>query len=230
MMGRGIVEPVDIMDNIPCSEELLDWLASDFVKNNYDLKELIFLIATSQTYQQPSVGLKDANRLTAQDFKFNGMVRRRMSAEKFADAVSNVVWPVFADSMVKYNPFAKEEVSYAQRASLVVNNGFLTALGRPNRETVSTGRESQANLLQALELTNGVRFNAALKKGAERWKKNYPVTDQLVTEIYRKSLNRIPQPGELKIAKETLGNHPSVDAVADLLWAIMLLPEFQLIY
>src|SRR5205085_6294615 len=92
MMGRGIVEPVDIMDNIPWSQDLLDWLASDFVKNNYDLKELIFLIATSQTYQQPSVGLKDANRLTAQDFKFNGMVRRRMSAEKFADAVSNVVW------------------------------------------------------------------------------------------------------------------------------------------
>ena len=158
------------------------------------------------------------------------MVRRRMSAEKFADAVSNVVWPVFADSMVKYNPFTKNEISYAQRASLVVNNSFLTALGRPNRETVSTGRESQANLLQALELTNGVRFNAALKKGAERWKGTYPATDQLIAEIYRKSLNRLPQEDELKIANDALGNNPSTDAVADLLWVIMLLPEFQLIY
>lgn len=230
LMGRGIVEPVDIMDNIPWSQDLLDWLASDFVKKNYDLKELIYLIATSQSYQQPSVGLKDANKLASQDYKFAGMVRRRMSAEKFSDAVSNVVWPVFADSMVKYNPFSGNEISYAQRASLVVNNGFLTALGRPNRETVSTGRESQANLLQALELTNGVRFNEALKKGAERWKKNYPATDQLIAEIYRKALNRLPQAGELKIAKQTLGNNPSADAVADLLWAIMLLPEFQLIY
>jgi hypothetical protein len=59
------------------------------------------------------------------------------------------------------------------RASLVVNNSFLTALGRPNRETVSTSRESQANLLQALELTNGERFNEALKNGAENWKKKY---------------------------------------------------------
>ena len=230
MMGRGIVEPVDIMDNIPWSQDLLDWLASDFVKKNYDLKELIYLIATSQTYQQPSAGLKDANKLSSQDFKFTGMVRRRMSAEKFADAVSNVVWPVFADSMVKYNPFTKNEISYAQRASLVVNNSFLTALGRPNRETVSTGRESQANLLQALELTNGVRFNAALKKGAERWKGTYPATDQLIAEIYRKSLNRLPQADELKIANDALGKDPSTDAVADLLWAIMLLPEFQLIY
>ena len=230
MMGRGIVEPVDIMDNIPWSQDLLDWMASDFVKKNYDLKELIYMIATSRTYQLPSVGLKDANKVTAQDFKFTGMLRRRMSAEKFADAVSKVVWPVFADSMVKYNPFPKDQISYAQRASLVVNNGFLTALGRPNRETVTTGRETQANLLQALELTNGARFNAALKKGAERWKNSYPATDKLVSEIYRKALNRMPQKDELNIAKKALGSDPSVDAVADLLWAIMLLPEFQLIY
>jgi uncharacterized membrane protein len=230
MMGRGIVEPVDIMDNVPWSQDLLDWMASDFVKKNYDLKELIYMIATSQTYQQPSVGLKDANKLTSQDFRFTGMLRRRMSAEKFADAVSKVVWPVFADSMVKYNPFPKEQINYAQRASLVVNNGFLTALGRPNRETVSTGRESQANLLQALELTNGVRFNACLKKGAERWKNNFTSIDRLVTEIYKQSLNRLPQPTELNVATQSLGRDPSVDAVADLLWAIMLLPEFQLIY
>jgi hypothetical protein len=132
--------------------------------------------------------------------------------------------------MVMYNPFPKDQVSYAQRASLVVNNSFLTALGRPNRETVSTGRESQANLLQALELTNGVRFNAALKKGADRWKNTYPNTDKLVTEIYKKALNRLPQPTEMKIARQALGTDPSADTVADLLWAIMLLPEFQLIY
>ena len=31
MMGRGIVEPVDVMDNEPWSQDLLDWLASNFV-------------------------------------------------------------------------------------------------------------------------------------------------------------------------------------------------------
>jgi uncharacterized membrane protein len=160
LMGRGIVEPVDIMDNIPWSQDLLDWLSSDFVSNNYDLKELIFKITTSQAYQQPSNGLKDANALTSQDFVFKGMVRRRMTAEKFSDAVSALVWPLFADSMIKYKPAYDTTL---RRASLVVNNTFLTALGRPNRETVSTSRESQANLLQALELTNGTRFNAALK-------------------------------------------------------------------
>ena len=37
-MGRGIIEPVDVMDNEPWSQDLLDWLASDFVSDGYDSK------------------------------------------------------------------------------------------------------------------------------------------------------------------------------------------------
>ena len=53
MMGRGIVEPVDEMDNEPWSQDLLDWLASEFVDQNYDIKELIYLIGSSKIYQSP---------------------------------------------------------------------------------------------------------------------------------------------------------------------------------
>ncbi len=168
MMGRGIVEPVDVMDNEPWSQDLLDWLASDFVASKHDLKELIYLITTSKTYQLPSVGMKDANRLTAQDFEFKGMVRKRMFAEQFSDVVSKVIEPIFPDSVMKYDPLKKlgfeRPYQLFTRASLVGNNSFLTALGRPNRETVSTSRESRANLLQALELTNGNRLNEVLEK------------------------------------------------------------------
>ena len=41
VMGRGIVEPVDMMDNDPWSQDLLDWLAADFVANGHDIKRLI---------------------------------------------------------------------------------------------------------------------------------------------------------------------------------------------
>ena len=41
LMGRGIVAPVDLMDNVPWSQDLLDWLASDFVDDKNDLKQLI---------------------------------------------------------------------------------------------------------------------------------------------------------------------------------------------
>src|SRR5438445_461222 len=39
LMGRGLVEPADQMDNRPWYPELLDWLAADFVDNSYDVRK-----------------------------------------------------------------------------------------------------------------------------------------------------------------------------------------------
>ncbi|MEP6949701.1 MAG: DUF1549 domain-containing protein [Ginsengibacter sp.] len=234
LMGRGIVEPVDVMDNEPWSQDLLDWLAFNFVEGKCDLKELIYLIATSNTYQLPSVGFKNPNKITAQDYIFRGMLRKRMSAEQFADAVSYIIEPLFPDSLAGYKSYGKNLPQTAKplfmRASLVINNPFLIALGRPSRETVSTSRESQANLLQALELTKGERLNDALKKGAENWKKAYGTGDAIIRELYSRALNRPPGKKEIEVAKRALGDNPQPEAIEDLFWAVVLLPEFQIIY
>ena len=231
LMGRGIVEPVDVMDNEPWSQDLLDWLAYDFVQNGYDVKKLIYTIVTSKTYQLPSVGIKEERLIAAPTFVFEGMVRRRLTAEQFADAVSVAFDPIYQDtSVVKMLPKTIQQKGVFARASLVKNDPFLTALGRPNRETVSTSRTSQANLLQALELTNGTTFTETLKRGAERWKAQYPSSDSLVKALYRKSLGRDPLPKELAVAQKILGKEPRVEGIEDLVWAIALHPEFQLIY
>ena len=231
LMGRGLVEPVDAMDNEPWSQDLLDWLAYDFVQNGYDIKKLIYTITTSKTYQLPSVGIKDESLITAPSYVFTGMVRRRLTAEQFADAVSVAFVPIYQDtSIVEMLPKTIRNKKRFARASLVKNDPFLTALGRPNRETVSTSRTSQANLLQALELTNGTTFNEALKRGAEQWKAKYPTSDSLVKALYRKSLGRDPKPQEMLVAQRALGKQPSVEGIEDLVWAIALHPEFQLIY
>lgn len=234
VMGRGIIEPVDLMDNEPWSQDLLDWLATDFVENGYDMKDLIFKITTSKTYQLPSVGKDDINELMAEDFQFKGMVRRRITAEQFSDAISEIISPVFPDSLMRYNPFElsleKGSDPNFTRASLVANNSFLTALGRTSREVVSTTRDSQANLLQTLELTNGERFNQVLKRGAEQWKEKYRQSDIIIEEVYEKALGRKPGQEEIAIAKETLGESPSTESIQDLFWAVMLLPEFQVIH
>lgn len=234
MMGRGIVEPVDEMDNLPWSQDLLDWLAVDFADNGYDLKRLVFQIASSNIYQSQSVSIESADKLIADDFQFKGLIRRRMTAEQFSDAVSQLIYPLFDSTEVKYKPYellpeVVKRPSFA-RASLVANNPFMTALGRPNREIVSTSRDSQASLLQALELTNGERLNTALKNGAKQWKATYPRTDQLTEEWYEKALNRKPSPKELEIAKAALGQNPDADQVQDFFWAVLLLPEFQMVY
>jgi hypothetical protein len=122
----------------------------------------------------------------------------------------------------------KNDIPFA-RASLVKNDPFLTALGRPNRENVSTSRISQANLLQALELTNGNKFNLSLRKGAEIWAQKYQTGESLVKALYLKALGREPSLKEMTLAVKYIGKKPSVEGIQDLVWAVTLLPEFQLI-
>ncbi|MEM9326887.1 MAG: DUF1549 domain-containing protein [Bacteroidota bacterium] len=100
--GRGIVEPVDEMDNDPWNGELLDWLASDFIDHHYDLKYLIENIMTSKAYQLPAVGYKDPLAIKTESYIYRGPVVRRLSAEQFTDAVSQVIKPVYAS--VAFDP------------------------------------------------------------------------------------------------------------------------------
>ena len=234
LMGRGIVEPVDEMDNLPWSQDLLDWLAVDFVENGYNIKRLILQITSSKIYQMESFPVASPDLLLAADFTFQGMVRKRMTAEQFSDAVGNLASPLFDSAEVKFKPY--ELIPEAQmatsltRASLVANNTFLTALGRPNREIVSTSRDSQASLLQALELTNGERLNTALFKGGEYWTKQYPQADDLVKALFSNALLRSPTEKELEVGRQLFGETTDAKQAQDLLWSVLLLPEFQMIY
>jgi len=233
MLGRGLVEPVDQMDNQPWSQDLLDWMAFDFQKNGGDIKALIYSIATSKTYQTKSVGLKDPNDIVLQNYTFRGSLRKRITAEQFSDIVGAIIEPIFPDSIMKFKPqYAPGFVppgGYFARAAFVANNPFLIALGRPSRENVTTGRESQANLLQALELTNGQRFNAMLKRGAIKWKGRYPDGESLLSAFYMQSLGRKPSSKEKAVAVKILGSSPSLEDIQVFFWAALLLPEFQII-
>ncbi|WP_317044970.1 DUF1549 domain-containing protein [Algoriphagus marinus] len=234
LMGRGIVEPVDEMDNMPWSQDLLDWLAVDFVENGYDIKRLVFQITSSKIYQSESILIPSPELLLASEFKFQGVIQRRMTAEQFSDAVSHLASPLFDSAEVKFRPNELitelgNQPEYA-RASLVANNPFLTALGRPNREIVSTSRDSQASLLQALELTNGIKLNDALAKGGARWARNYSDPKELTSKLFAQALLRAPTKQELELADRLFGGKTDVAKTQDLLWSVFLLPEFQMIY
>jgi hypothetical protein len=86
--GRGLVEPLDDMDQDPWHADLLDWLAVDLVEHDYDLKHTMQLIAASRAYQLPSVG---AAKPDDRSFTFRGPVVRRMTAEQYADAIGRVL-------------------------------------------------------------------------------------------------------------------------------------------
>ena len=91
LLGRGLVEPLDIMQNEAWYPDLLDWLAEDLVAHQWDLKRTLELILTSRAYQMPSVNLPDN---PDGKFVFTGPTVRRLSAEQFRDALGTVtgVW------------------------------------------------------------------------------------------------------------------------------------------
>jgi len=230
LMGRGIVEPVDAMDNKPWSQDLLDWLAWDFVATGADMKKLLFTILTSDAYQQPSVAVGQPEEIASKDFVFRGMLRRRMSAEQFIDAIGATLEPVYADSLIERRRLP-DGIQYCipfTRASLVMNDPFQKSLGRPTRENVSTGRISQASLLQALELTNGGQFHETLRKAAVRTAAEADPMG-VVDRIYRRMLGRLPSDKERRLLRQRLDDRSSVSDWEDLLWAMALHPEFQLI-
>ena len=233
MLGRGIVSPTDEMDKKPWSEDLIDWLAVHFVDEGYDIKKLIYLIATSKTYQLPSSIVEDPSSINSEKFVFNGHLKRKLTAEQFADAVSQLVHPLYGEAALKYNPFGDPQ-AYLQssnfvRAALVQNDPFLTALGRPSRENITSVREGQATLLQAMELTNGTKLNETLVQASKQWVTKFTNPQALVEAIYLQTLGRNVNDAEHQVALKLFANEVKEDAVQELLWAIVLLPEFQFI-
>jgi hypothetical protein len=157
LLGRGLVEDVDDMDGEPWSAELLDWLAADFVEHGYDLKHLIGEIVTSQAYQLPAIPRREKQ---VKDYVFRGPEVRRMTAEEFADALSEITgeWPVFASGT---------RGTYSRQWRMP-STPLTRELGRPIRDQVFTERNEDATTLQALELVKGESLAHLLKRGAQR--------------------------------------------------------------
>jgi hypothetical protein len=231
-MGRGIVHPVDVMANPPFDADLLDYLGVYLSDNRYDLKKLMEHIVTSRAYQsKPAVQSKET---PGESYVFRGPELKRMTAEQFLDAIWQVTAtgpqkpaaPVRLPAWTDSTPVERRRV----RASLLTADALMRSLGRPNREQVVTTRPDQLTTLQAIDLANGKALAELLARGAAALRKAHPKEPaELIERIYVRALCRKPTGGEVKIAGEILGPKTSDEGVADLLWAVFMLPEFQLI-
>jgi hypothetical protein len=233
LLGRGIVHPVDVTANRPFSDDLLDYLGTFLADNKYDLKKLIEHIVTSQAYQAKAVPL--AQEPPADGYVYRGPELKRLTAEQFMDAVwmltgtaptkaaAPVQLPAFADSIPPERRFV--------RASLVNADALMRSLGRPNREQVVTTRPDQLTTLQALDLSNGQLLADTLGRGAAHLLKSNSTAmpEQRIDDLYRRALCRLPTPDERAAARQLLGDRVTAESLADLLWAVVMLPEFQLV-
>jgi hypothetical protein len=118
------------------------------------------------------------------------------------------------------------------RAALVPADSLQVNLGRPNREQVVTARSSVATTLQALELTNGAELAALVRRGSQHiLAEGKPGSSvELIDRLYGTALGRKPNTAEAKLAKELIGEPAQQSGLEDMMWALTMLPEFQLIY
>jgi Protein of unknown function (DUF1549)/Protein of unknown function (DUF1553)/Planctomycete cytochrome C len=159
LLGRGIVNPPDEMDGEPWSPELLDWLASEFVANGYDIKRELATILASRAYELPSVPQAGD---PLRQFVFRGPEIRRLTAEQFADAIGAITgeWRVSSRQSAKIGTYSREW--------RVGASSLTRALGRPIRDQVISVRNNDSTTLQALELVNGEKITHWLMRGAKK--------------------------------------------------------------
>ena len=115
------------------------------------------------------------------------------------------------------------------RAALVQNDFLMRSLGRPHRDQVVTTRPSELTTLQAIDLANGEILSDYLRRGAAKLHGRYADNRELVNWLFRFALSRSPTAGELSVLSDLLGDAPDPQAVEDVLWTVLMLPEFQII-
>jgi len=113
------------------------------------------------------------------------------------------------------------------RASLLKADFLMRTLGRPNRDQIVSTRPNDLTTLEAIDLANGSILADSIAKGAKRLLGT--AKGDFITPLYRHALCRDPSAGELSTAQEILGSAPTQQSLEDLLWAMCMLPEFQVV-
>lgn len=116
------------------------------------------------------------------------------------------------------------------RASLLKNNALMRSLGRPGREQIVSVRPNDLTTLEALDLENAQSLFDDLAGGAKRLVAACGgKPDELARQVFVAALCREPNRKERGAAVEGLSSPPTEKEAQDLLWAVCMLPEFQLI-
>jgi hypothetical protein len=225
LLGRGIVDPVDDfrVSNPPTNEALLDWLATDFINNGYDLKNLLRIIANSHTYQLSS---QPNEHNIADTQNYSRFLKRRLSAEVLLDAVNDLVG---VSDQFEGMPADSRAV---QTWNVKLSSDFMDAFGRPNAsQECPCERDRKSSVVQALHLMNSSTLQGKLqnpKSNTAQLAKSELPPNELITEIYLASLGRKPIEVELTAAIGFFETPevPRQTAVEDLTWALINSAEF----
>lgn len=193
--GRGIVKSsgdFGMQGDLPSHPELLDWMATDFQKNNWDIKRLVKQIVMSATYRQSSVITKEKLASDPENVYLSHSPRIRLTAELSRDLVlassGELTMDIGGPSVKPYQPKGIWEVATSGRGltrynqdheSKLYRRGLYTFIKRTvpppsllmfdasNRDQCEVRRLRTNTPLQALVMMNDPQVNEAARVLAE---------------------------------------------------------------
>jgi hypothetical protein len=137
-------------------------------------------------------------------------------------------WGVLLDPRAKVT-LPGRSPEHPVRAALVQNDFLMRSLGRPHRDQVVTTRPGELTTLQAIDLSNGDILAGYLNQGAKRLIGQGKSSDELIDWLYLYALSRAPTADERAVLIDIAGDGRDPVAVEDLLWSVIMLPEFQIV-
>ena len=231
LFGVGLAKTLDDLGaqgEAPPNQELLDWLAVEFVDSGWDVRHLVRTMVLSKTYRRSS---ETTEELLAQD-PFNRLHGRqamsRLAAEFVRDnalAVSGLLNRAVGGPSVKpyqpagyyrelnfpkriYEPdldrdqFRRGLYTHWQRQYL---HPALMAFDAPAREECAADREVSNTPIQSLVLLNDPSYVEAARGFAERVLREVGTDDrQRIEFVFREAFSRPPSPEEREIVRALL--------------------------
>ncbi|WP_395747659.1 DUF1553 domain-containing protein [Prosthecobacter sp.] len=231
LFGIGLVKTTEdfgAQGEAPSHPELLDWLATEFVRTGWDVKRMMKLLVMSSTYRQAArrneaAGADPENRLLSR------APRLRLPAEMIRDqalsAAGLLVSELGGASVKPYQPkglqkdlsgtdyeqdhgdklFRRSLYTFWKRTSPQPTMMTFDAAGR---ETCSVRPSRTDTPLQALALMNDVTFVEAARGIAQRMMREGGGTvESRLSYAFRLVLTRPPKPDELMVLTAGYAEH-----------------------
>ena len=213
--GRGLVDtPGDfgLLGTRPSHPELLDWLATELVREKWSLKSLHRVIMTSTTYRQASLRQGRAAKLDSDGSLYSRYPVRRLDAESLRDALLVAAGkldrtpfgppaPVVEDAVGQVgvkDDLPRRSVYLEVRRSRPVS--MLAAFDAPVAVLNCEKRQTSTAAPQSLVLMNSEAVLARAAQFAERLAREAAGPPERVALAWRIAFQREPEPDEREAA------------------------------
>ncbi|MCH2203202.1 MAG: DUF1553 domain-containing protein [Fuerstiella sp.] len=217
-LGRGLIEPEDDFrsTNPATNEPLLDFLADQLIRKEYDLKAVMRIIMNSRVYQLSSKP-NDTNFEDEQNYSH--FLVERIPAEVLLDSVSQVT----------SSPERFAGMPHGTRAIQLWDNRmpsyFLDTFGRSERlSACECGKSGEPTMAQALHLMNAPEIDDKISDPNGRVAGLVAAgltQDEIVRELCLASLSRLPNEKEIQVASELFAQATPEQAAGDFLWSLL---------